>query len=360
MKLRRILLAIASVTLAAVLVILIIRIGNIDLHSTWHEIEGANRTALIKLVLLNVLLIYLSTVKWRSVDAALRRTSDPVPSRIAAFGFTSAGMALGLVLPVQLGMTAARTFGTYFYGSPLKRGTAGTLLEQSFDLLNVLFLAVASAATWFFGGGGMMWVISAAGMIALAWLAVAPLMRVARWLASCLANALARRNRPGGNLQSFFDLLHSGVLSESLTRRLVILSAARFVVVVLMAGQTAAAVGAPIPLWHLAAATPFVYVASVIAITPGGIGVNELTFASVLKIFGTPFAVGAQWALANRVLGVAACFLVALFAVTLMSIKRLAAASGARKDPSARSTLTGISSAVSEAQNEDSGGADSR
>ena len=149
-------------------------------------------------MLLNVLLIYLSTEKWRSVDAALRHTSDPVPSRLAAFGFTSAGMALGQVLPIQLGMTAARTFGTHFYGSALKRGTAGTLLEQSFDLLNVLLLAVASAATWFLGGGGLMWLLFAAGMIALALLAVAPLIRLARWLAAHLEKALARRNRSSG------------------------------------------------------------------------------------------------------------------------------------------------------------------
>ncbi|HET7100071.1 MAG TPA: lysylphosphatidylglycerol synthase domain-containing protein, partial [Terriglobia bacterium] len=229
MKLRRLLLAIASVALAAVLIILIIRVGNIDLHSTWHEIKGANRFALAGLVLLNVLLIYISTEKWRSVDAALRNTSDPVPSRIAAFGFTSAGMALGQVLPVQIGMTAARTMGTHFYGSPLKRGTAGTLLEQSFDLLNVLLLAVASAATWLLGGGGVMWLLSAVGMIALALMAVAPLIRLARWLAVHLEKALARGIRSRKNIQEFFSLLQSGVLSETLTRRLVILSAARFV-----------------------------------------------------------------------------------------------------------------------------------
>ena len=138
---RRVLFAIASVALAAVLIILIIRIGNIDLHSTWHEIEGALSAPLLGLVLLNVLLIYLSTEKWREVwDAVLRHTSDPVPSRLAAFGFTSTGMALGQVLPIQVGMTAARTFGTHFYSSAQKRGTAGTLLEQSFDFLNVFFL----------------------------------------------------------------------------------------------------------------------------------------------------------------------------------------------------------------------------
>jgi uncharacterized protein (TIRG00374 family) len=329
MKLRRILLAIASVALAAVLIILIIQIGNIDLHSTWHEIERARHSALIGLVLLNILLIYLSTEKWRSVDAALRHTSDPVPSRTAAFGFTSAGMALGQVLPVQLGMTAARTFGTHFYGSALKRGAAGTIFEQSFDVIIVGFLAVASAATRVFGGHGMMWLVAAAGMIALEWLAVGPLIRIAQWIASWLAQALAHRNWLSANLQSFFDLLQSGVLSETLTRRLVILSAARFVVVVLMAGETAAAVGAPIPLWHLAAAVPFAYLACAIAATPGGIGVNELTLAGVLKMFGTPFSVAAPWVLANRVLGVASCFLVASFAAILMGVRKFAIA-GAR------------------------------
>lgn len=333
MKLSRILLAVVSVALAAVLIVLIIRIGDIDLHATWHDIARANRLALVGLVLLNILLIYLSTEKWRSVDAALRTASDPVPSRTAAFGFTSAGMALGQILPVQLGMTTARTFGTHFYGSPLKRGAAGTLFEQSFDVSIVGFLAVASAATWVLGGGGIMWLLSATGMIALELLAVGPLIQVAQWVASLLLRALAHRNWLSGNLQSFFALVQSGVLSEKLTRRLVILSAARFVVVVLMAGETAAAVGAPIPLWHLAAAVPFVYLAAAIAATPGGIGVNELTLAGALKMFGTPFSIAAPWVLANRVLGVASCFLIAALAAVLMGVRRFASASNRGSAP---------------------------
>ena len=332
MKLRRALLGVVSVAVSVVLIILIIRIGNIDLHSTWENIAKAKPSALVNLVLLNVLLILLSTEKWRSVDAALRDASDPVPSWTTAFAFTSAGMALGQVLPVQLGMTTARTFGTYFYGSPLKRGTAGTLFEQSFDVLIVGFLAVASAATWFLGGGGMMWLISAAAMIALELLAVGLLIRIAQCFASRLARALANRNWLRGNLQSFFELVQSGVLSETLTRRLVILSAARFVVVVLMAEETAEAVAAPIPLWHLAAAVPFVYLAAALAATPGGIGVNELTLAGALKMFGTRFSVAAPWVLVNRVLGVASCFFIALAAAILMGVKRLTSARAPRKN----------------------------
>jgi Lysylphosphatidylglycerol synthase TM region len=323
MRLRRALLTLASVAFSVVLIVLLIRVGKIDVRSTWLQIEGASRIAFIKLVLLNVLLIYLSTVKWRSVDAALRHASDSVPSRTTSFGLTSVGMALGLVLPVQLGMSTARTLGTYVYGSPLKRGTAGTLLEQSFDLLIVLFLTIASAATWFFGGGGGMWVLSAAVMIALALVAVGPLTRLIQSVASYLANAMARRGRIGDVLRSFSELVDSGVLSVPLARRLVMLSAARFVVVVLMAGETAEAISAPIPLWHMAAAIPFVFLACVIGVTPGGLGVNELASASALNVFGTPFSIGAQWALANRALGVASCFLVALLAASLIGVKRL-------------------------------------
>lgn len=323
MTLRRVILTLASIGLSAVLIVLLIRVGKIDLRSTWRQVQGASRIAFIKLVLLNVLLIFLSTVKWRSVDAALRNASDSVPSRAAAFSVTSIGMALGLILPVQIGMTTARTLGTYFYGSPLKRGTAGTLLEQSFDLLIVLFLAVASAATWFFFGAGLMWTLSAAVMVAVALLMIGPLVRLIRSISHYLAGAVVPQNRRWGILQSFSELLCSDALNTALMRKLVMLSAARFAVVVLMAGETAAAINAPIPLWHLAAATPFAFLANLIGVTPGGLGVNELAFASVLKMFGTPFSIGAQWALANRVLGVASCFLVAFFAAAVIGVKRI-------------------------------------
>jgi hypothetical protein len=141
----------------ALLPCLLIRIGKIDLRQTWHLLQSVSRMAFAKLVLLNVLLIFISTEKWRAVDASLRSLSDSIPSRSTAFALTSAGMALGLVLPVQLGMAVARTMGTCFYGTPFKRGTAGTLLEQSFDVVIICFLAVASGVTWFFHGAAITW-----------------------------------------------------------------------------------------------------------------------------------------------------------------------------------------------------------
>jgi uncharacterized membrane protein YbhN (UPF0104 family) len=319
--LRRVFLLLASVALGVVLVYLLIRIGKIDLRLTLLQLESVRRVTFVKLVLLNGLLVYLSTAKWRSIDAVLRRPSDSVPSRITSFAVTSAGMALGLILPVQVGMTAARTLGTYFYGRPLKRGTVGTLFEQSFDLLIVLFLSVSSGVTWFYSGGAVMWMASAAAMTALALLLVAPLIGLIRWAgASYSARTAAPRNRI---LRSFWELQHSSLLNAALARRLVMLSAVRFGVVVLMAGQTVEAIHAHIPLWHMAAAVPFVVIVTVIAVTPGGIGVNELTLATALKVFGTPLTVAAQWTLANRVLGTASCFAVAACAAIVWAVEKM-------------------------------------
>ena len=87
-------------------------------------------------------------------------------------------------------------------------------------------------------------------------------------------------------------------------------------------GQTAEAIGAPVPLRYFAAAVPFVVIASVIALTPGGLGVNELTFATALKVSGTPLARGAQRALADRVFLAVSYYSVAIGATTILLVER--------------------------------------
>jgi hypothetical protein len=320
-NLQRSFLLIASVALAILLIALLIKVGKIDLRVTLQQLRSVSLISFAKLVLLNVLLVYFSSEKWRSIDAAWRHSSDSVPSRTTSFALTSAGLALGMLLPVQIAMATARTLGTYFHGRPLKRGTAGTLLEQGFDLLTVAFLAVASWATWSYRGGATMWTLSAAAMTTLALLAVGPAIRLIRWLAASYnANTAAPRNRL---LRSFWELQHSGVLNAGLARRLVMLSVGRFCVVVLMSIQTADAIGLHIPLWQMAAAIPVVVFASVIALTPGGLGVNELAAVAALKLFGTPLAAAAQWALANRVLVAESYFFVAVCAAVIVGAEKI-------------------------------------
>jgi uncharacterized membrane protein YbhN (UPF0104 family) len=169
----------------------------------------------------------------------------------------------------------------------------------------------------------MMWTVCAVAMAGLALLAIGPSVRLIRWQADSLASKTTpvRKWIP----RSFAKLQHSGLLNAALARQLMLLSAARFAIQVLMAGETAAAIGVRIPLWQLAAAMPFVIIACVIVMTPGGLGVNELSYAATLHLFGTPLHAGAQWALANRVLVASSCFVVAAFSIAVLGFGRMMA-----------------------------------
>ncbi len=182
-----------------------------------------------------------------------------------------------------------------------------------------------------------MWTVCATAMAAFAMLAVGPAVRlIHRQAVSLNARTIAPKNRI---LRSFANLEHSGLLSPGLARQLMALSTARFAIQVLMAGQTAEAIGVHIPLWQLAAAMPFVIIACVIVVTPGGLGVNELSYATTLHLFGTPLNVGAQWALANRVLVASSCIVVAACAIAALGLTRMMSCRQASRWNAGRSAM---------------------
>jgi hypothetical protein len=323
MTMRRLFQMVLTVALAVALIVLLVKVGKVDLRVTLQQLKSVRLVSFARIALLNALLIYLSTEKWRIIDAAWRRPSDSLPSRTTSYALTSVGLAMGIFLPLQFAMAAARTLGTYVHGAALKRGAAGTLLEQGFDVYMVGFLAVASGITWFYHGGAKTWALCAAAAIALALLAVGPTVWTIRRLAAkCNTSADEPHNRI---LRSVWALQHSGILNAALARRLVVLSALRTATVVLMSIQTAEAVGLFIPAWLMAAAIPFVSVANIIAVTPGGIGINDLAGAGALQVFGIPFAIGAQWVLANRVLVSASYLMFAICATIALGAGRMAA-----------------------------------
>jgi hypothetical protein len=205
---RRLSLWIASAALTILLIIVLVKVGKIDLRVTLQQLRRVTMLSLAELVLLTGLHVYLSSKKWRCVDAALRRPSDTVPSRTMSFALTSIGVALGQVLPVQLSMSIARTVGTYFQGGALRRGTGGTLFEQAFDVLVVVFLAIASGFTRLYSGGGTMWTVCAIALIGLAMVSIGPVVRLVRnQIISLTARTGAPRNRI---LRSIADIHQPG------------------------------------------------------------------------------------------------------------------------------------------------------
>ena len=316
MSVRRSFLWTASAALTVFLVVFFFKISKLDWGVTVQQLRSVSRTSFAALIALTGLHVYLSSLKWRCVDARLRHGDESAPSRTMSFALTSIGVALGQVLPVQLSMSVARTLGTYFHGRALQRGTGGTLFEQTFDVLVVVVLVAASGITLLFKGGGLVWVVCATATAAVAMLAVGPMI------------GLIRRWEPTQHfiLRKVAAMRESGLLHAGLGRQLMALSLARFAIQVLMAGVAAEAVGVHIPLWHFAAAMPFVIIACVLVVTPAGLGVNELSYATTLQLFGTPFHAGAQWAVANRFLVATSCLVVAAGAIALLGLARLTAA----------------------------------
>ena len=319
MSRRRIFLLLASFALAALLLVALIKVSKIDIRTTTAQLQSVRLIPFLRIVLLNAILVLVSTEKWRTVDAALRRPSDSIPSHAKSFALTSAGLALGTFLPVQLAMTSARTLGTYVHGSPLKRGTMGTLFEQSFDVMATIFLGVASAATWFLRGGEAMWFGFAAAMIIVAWVIVGAMPK---FLAFTTAVCASRSGTLGHWTErltiAISQLFQSKLLMGGLPHRMLLLALVRFVVVVLMSVETAVAVGLQIGSWQMAASVPFIACASLIALTPGGLGINEMTAVGALSLFGTKVAVSAEWALANRVIIAVSYATIAIFSTVIV------------------------------------------
>jgi len=310
MKMRSVVLTATSIVIGVLLIAAFISVAKVDPHATLRQLAGANRVAFLRLAALMAFNIFLSGLKWQLMDRVIRRESDAALSKSTFFAVTSAGVALGQLLPIQVSMVIARVLGTQLHGRALTRGTVGTVFDQGSDFLIVCFLIPASLLTHFSGSGPVVWLGLAVSMALLAIATVGGMVGVVQRLAAHFAagaKAASNRWRRGCT-----DLIQSGLLERNLVRKLLGISILRFVVVVLMAGETSHAIRSTIPIWHLAAAMPFVVLSSALAITPGGIGVNEFTYATALSMFGTPLAAAAQWALANRALTAAAAFAVAI------------------------------------------------
>jgi uncharacterized membrane protein YbhN (UPF0104 family) len=317
---RRAVLLALSLALTIASFLLLSKFGRIDIRLWKSQLRLVKPGFFVLLAILTSAHIFLANWKWRIVDDAIRRPPDtklPLPT---SFALTSLGVALGQILPIQACMAAARSMGTYLYGSPLRRGSAGTIFEQSFDVLIVLFLAIASFVTKFTGGGGWTWFGSAVAMVGVAMIAVSACVSALRGAANLHIRRVQKRDPAKA------ETLHvaaSAILNVRLGRRLMLLSAARSAVQVVMASVGAAALGMHIATWQLAASLPFVMFATVLAITPGGLGVTELTYATALQVFGIPMELAARWAMGTRVLVLCSCFVVTAVTGTIALCAKL-------------------------------------
>jgi uncharacterized membrane protein YbhN (UPF0104 family) len=300
---------IASGALALVLLIALVRFSQVDLTQLGRllaNIKLAPSLALVGLVSLHVLL---AGEKWRLVYRRMAPGAEL--SRRLCFCFTAIGTAAGQVLPMQLATALARSICAHLVtGSGAVRSALATIFEQLFDIVVVALCALASFyCLW--SNDLSWWSAIAAAALAIGFVLAGPVLgraaAAAQWLATRHAT-LAQRIRALGE---------SGLFEPRLTRHLFALSVLRLAVLWLMAVATAYAAGLNISALQLAAALPLVVLATVLVVTPGGIGVNEWTFAAALTALGADFETAAQFALVNRVLVAVASLMIGAAGVAL-------------------------------------------
>lgn len=311
MNRRSLVTTIGSGVLALGLLIALVRIARLDITQLLWMLGAVKLLPCAGLVILAGLQVLLAAEKWRVVEGRIAPGAEH-PRRLC-FCFTAIGTAAGQVLPMQLATALARSFGSHLArGSGGVRGALATVFEQMFDLAVVALCgAVSLSCLWTGDLDGWTW--RAVTAVALGLVLIGPTLSgaaaAATWLATGHGGAGERARRLVRRLAD------SGLFEGSLTRRLFALSVLRFVVLWLMAVATTQAVGLNISSLQLAAALPLVVLATALAMTPGGIGVNEWTFAAALTGFGVDFEAATQFALINRVLVAAAALMVAVAGV---------------------------------------------
>jgi uncharacterized membrane protein YbhN (UPF0104 family) len=293
---------IASGVLALVLLIALIRIARVDLAQVLRLLADVRLLPFAALLILTSLHILLAGEKWRLVQRRIAPGAEL--SRRLCFCFTAVGTAAGQILPMQVATALTRSLGSHLTtGSGAVRGALTTVFEQMFDIVVVALCGLASIYCLWRGDTGW-WAAAAGAALAVGFMLAGPALGAAaagtRWLAA--AHMLVG-DRLGGSIERFArTLAQSGLFDEALTRRLFVLSVLRFIVLWLMTVATMQAVALNVSSVQIAAALPLVVLATALAVTPGGIGVNEWTFAAALTAFGVDFETATQCALINRVL----------------------------------------------------------
>lgn len=298
MRHRSFVIVIASGVLALVLLTALFEFAQVDVRLLLGLLAAARPLPVAVLVPLTGLHILLAAEKWRLIEQRVAPGSE-LPRRLC-FSLTAIGAAAGQVVPMQVATALARSLGAHLAtGSGAVRGALATVFEQMFDIVVVCLCGLASVyCLW--RGDLRWWGVGAVAMLATGFMLTPRMLGMMAAVTRCLAKAPivlgARIGRLGRALADF------GLFETRLTRRLFVLSTLRFVMLWLMTMATTHAVGLNISSVQIAAALPFVVLAMALAVTPGGVGINEWTFVGALVAFGVDLETATQCALINRLL----------------------------------------------------------
>ena len=238
--------------------------------------------------------LVLAAKKWQRVEACL--ASFP-PSSNYAVSITAIGWGVGQFLPVPVAAAAVRGLGNRLCSRSGRHGMLASVWEQLFDLAAAVLLTVPALIALMHG--------SLAVVVAVTTLAI-------------VFGELAAVRIPG--LLIRVARMNLALGAPSLCRFLWRLSLLRTIILMAVTVVVARAMAAEIRPELIAASVPPVILAGVLSCVPAGIGVNELSFVSLLGLAGVGSPAATAFALVNRGLQLIIALVLALAGAVAIAV----------------------------------------
>ena len=324
---QKIALLLASVLTAVVLIVALFWYGNIEPVELWRALVAVPPAIFGLILLLSAAQILISTWKWRLVAARLAPSAPLVASASLPYFYTGLGALLSQLVPVHISTIAARTIGMRLHGNKdLIRGAMSSLIEQSYDLLVPLIIAVTSIIFLVWSvDSWIIFAISAVISLLIGGIAVTMLAGGAIRLFLRFIRPIAPRLTLVQSLSAAIQrYLEAGIFEPRLVFKLYVLSMARYGIVLSRACLVVVAAGLSIELMDVVTVLPLVQLSLVFAVTPGSLGIVEWTWTGLLAVAGADPSTAGQFALLLRIF-----ILVSLSAIVAPSLLYLVA-KGAR------------------------------
>jgi uncharacterized protein (TIRG00374 family) len=304
-----------SLFCGVILIIALMSFARVDGGKILNRLSSLDPAGLAALIGLWSVYTIVSAEKWLLIER--HYNAKNIPSHSIAFALTALGWVAGQVSPVQVATAFMRGLGSkILVQRNAWHSAAATLYEQAFDLMVVALLGIVSIFC-LISDLTQIWLMTSVLLLAFFTLTLRFSSALMQKLLLMFSNARLLPQRVKQVLagsDKMLDLL--------LVRKLVLFSILRFALLCFAAAMTTYAANMSVPAVHLAMAMPIVALASLLPLTPGALGVNEFVFASVLAALGTPFELGLQWALINRLLMILSSLLIGTCGVFLL-LRRL-------------------------------------
>ena len=296
--------AVVALLVALGLLILLARSADLDVGRLATSLANVHAFAVVPLVAGMAFMTWCSARTWRLIVEQTTASAATRPPPYTYFVYTAFGMLMGQFLPPHVSIATSRSLGLMLQRrGTIVQGTSATVFEQLFDMLLACFCAIGTLLTIVLHLAATAWLLTTTGCV-ISGIVLTPLLA---GLSLAMLKSAERRthlaSRAGRSLSTLTALLERlKVLHSPFIRRLFVLSVLRYLGLIVSAYAVVLAGDLSIAGWQIAAVMPFVVLAVLLSFAPGGLGVNEWTYASALVVFGVPFATGVEFALLNRIL----------------------------------------------------------